>query len=181
MPLWNSILKIKWDNAGKAFSKTPMNSCYCYYSWKETKLEVLPWVFMLGSRQVVESSRVFQSRVVEGNLMSLSLKNKGMNKRSLEMPRDHLKRELKLKENSYEKVLWSTEHGLYFQMQLSYDIRSSYRQLILRNQWAKIGKGFHLKVMIHGSPENSYRNKTQESEFTPHWCQQFYTEKKVSV
>lgn len=60
---------------------------------------------MLGSRQVVESSRVFQSRVVEDNLMSPSLKNKGMNKRSLEMPRDHLKRELKLKENSYEKVL----------------------------------------------------------------------------
>ena len=74
-----------------------MNSCYSYYSWKETKLEALPRVFMLGSKQMVEASRVFQSRVAEGNLLSLLLKNKVMNKRSLEIPRDHLKGELKLK------------------------------------------------------------------------------------
>lgn len=71
---------------------------------------------MLGSRQVVGTSRVFQSRVVEGDLISYSLKNKGMNKRSLEIPRDHLKRELRLKDNSYEKVLWSIEHGISFQV-----------------------------------------------------------------
>lgn len=54
-------------------------------------MEVLPRLFLLASGQVVGTSRVFQSSFVEGNLVSLFLKNKCMNKRPMEIPETTLK------------------------------------------------------------------------------------------
>lgn len=62
---------------------------------KGPTLGVLSGLFLLEPGVMVGTSRIFQSKVVEGHLMSLSLKNKCMGKRPMAIPRGHLKKEPK--------------------------------------------------------------------------------------
>lgn len=70
-------------------------------------MRVPPRLFLLEPGQVVGRSRVFQSKVVEGNLMSLSLKNKCMSKRPMEIPRDATsKRDQNIRQFTWESPVF---------------------------------------------------------------------------
>lgn len=118
---------------------------------------------------MVGTSRIFQSKVVEGHLVSLSLKNKCMGKRPMAIPRDHLKKEPKHRTIHTEKPSGLLNMGKPSdRAQLSFDMEKLLRTACSKTSVKKMGKVSHLEVMTYGSSENSHSSKTQEDEFTPH-------------
>lgn len=130
---------------------------------------VLARLFLLEPGLMVGTSRIFQSKVVEGHVMSLSLKNKCTGKRPMAIPRGHLKKEPKHRTIHMEKPsnllnMDTPSDGA----QPSFDTEKLLRTACSKTSMNKNGEVSHLEVMTHGAPENSYSSETQEGEFTPH-------------
>ena len=92
---------------------------------------------------MVGTSRIFQSKLVEGHLMSLSLKNRCMGKRPMAIPRDHLKKEPKHRTIHMEKPsgLLNMDKSSD-RAQLSFDMEKLLRTACSKTSMNKNGESF---------------------------------------
>ena len=122
------------------------------FLWKGPSLGVLPRLFLLEPGLMVGTSRIFQSKVVEGHVMSLSLKKEPKH------------RTIHTEKPSNLLNVDTPSDGA----QPSFDTEKLLRTACSKTSVNKNAEVSHLEVMTHGAPENSYSSKTQEGEFTPH-------------